>query len=239
MKNLTGITVTCNCKALLERAYKSIRVFHPDMPLMIVDGSDKQNSCHDYVKNLPYSDPLVSIRCFDYNIGHGLGMDFALQRVATEYALIFDSDIEMKKSPIDGMLAEFDEDTYGVGYIERTGLDGYEYGAHKHHKNEPEMRYLHPYFAIISVARYKEFWPFVHHGAPCYLAMLDIHKKGLSDKIIKEYPGLGHTAGKGWNWIGNPNLGYVRHDTRGTRDILLAQKRPEIEPGWTLNRGLV
>jgi hypothetical protein len=209
------------------------------MPLIIVDNSTQCDPCRRYTKLLSMDD--VNMNCIAPvdNIGHGPGMHLALQRVKTKYALIFDSDAEFLDSPVEAMVQQMEDSTYGVGYIEKTGLDGYEYGAHRHHRQEEPMRYLHPYFQLISVRRYFDFHPYVHHGAPCYLAMLDIHKQHLGDKIIKEFPGLGHTAGKGWTWVGNPNLKYIRHDTRGTRDVRLAAGKGEIEPGWVLNRGLV
>lgn len=234
---ITGITVSYNSHALLARAYESVRRHHPEMPIIIVDGSDANNRCRQYVATR--KDRLLSTVLCTTNIGHGRGMDLALRRVKTRYALVFDSDIEMLRSPVQAMLDMMEEDTYGVGYIEITGLDGYEYGAQRHHRQQESMRYLHPYFQLIQVAQYNRFHPYVHHGAPCYLAMLDIHKRGLSERIVKEFPGLGHTGGVGWNWKANPALPYIRHDTRGTRDLRLKAHQGEIEPGWVLNRGLV
>ena len=237
--DITGITVVYNTKDLLDRAYRSVRKFHPDMKIIIVDNSNKHDGCAQYTQLLPLNDCNVVCIYPGRNIGHGDGMHTALLKVKTKYALIFDSDIEIINSPVKAMLEMFEPDTYGVGYIETTGLDGYEYGVHAHHKYEKSMRYLHPYFQLISVEQYFNFYRYVHHGAPCYLAMLDIHKRGLGSKIIKEFPGLGHTAGKGCGWTGDPDLKYVKHDTRGTRSTRLNNGQGEIEPGWVWNKGLV
>ena len=57
--------------------------------------------------------------------------------------------------------------------------------------------------------------------------MLNIYRRGLSDIVLKEFPGLGHTSGKGWTWEGKASI-YVKHSTRGTRQIV----KGEIEGKW-------
>jgi len=221
--------VCWNTKELIEQAYNSVRKFHPDMPIIIIDGSDPGDPCASYVKDLASN--ITTVVSPRYNIGHGRGMCMGINQTKTKYALIFDSDIEMLKSPVDQMLKMMEEDTFGVGYIEKTGFDGFEYGARQKHKNEKWMPYLHPYFQLININNYRKFHPYVHHGAPCYLTMLDIYKRGLSDKLIKEFPGLGHSSGQGFNWKGEPRE-YIRHDTRGTRGFRVSRKLSEIEGKW-------
>lgn len=228
-KNVTGITVCCNTKNLTKRACESVRRFHPEMPIIIIDGSDPRNPCAFYVKSL--SSKITTVVSLGYNIGHGKGLCMGIERAKTQYALIFDSDIEMLKSPVNRMLEMMEEDTFGVGYIEKTGLDGFEYGSQKHHKNQAWVSYLHPYFQLIDIVNYRKFHPYVHHGAPCFLTMRDIYDRGLSNIIIKEFPGLGHSSGKGWNWEGRPRK-YIRHDTRGTRDERLSRNLEEIKGPW-------
>ena len=229
MKNITGITVVHNTLELFKRAYESIRKHHPEMLIIIVDGSDSYDPCRKYVESL--SSPYTMLMLCPSNIGHGRGMDLALHQVKTKYALIFDSDIEMLKSPAEQMLAMIEPDTFGVGYTEPTGEDGFEYGAHPHHKNETPTRDLHPYFQLIQVSEYFKYPPYVHHGAPCVHTMNAIKRAGLSDKIIKEFPGLGHSSSAGWNWTGEARE-WIRHDTRGTRDVRTKKHLPEIEGGW-------
>lgn len=237
IQDITGITVVHNTKDLIECAYNSIRKFHPDMPIIIVDGSDPGDPCTSYVKTLVSDLTIVVLP--GCNIGHGRGMCMGIDQAKTKYALIFDSDIEMLKSPVLAMLEMMEEDTFGVGYIEwKTAFDGFEWGAKLEHKNEGWMPYLHPFFQLINIKNYKKFHPYVHHGAPCYLTMLDIYKRGLSNRILKEFPGLGHSSGKGWNWGGIPRE-HIRHDTRGTRQARVEKHLPEIEAGWVTNKGLV
>ena len=199
------------------------------MRIIIIDGSDNGDPCMEYVKTLASEHTTVGIA--GYNIGHGRGLDAGLKMVKTRYALLFDSDIVMLKSPLLQMLNMFDEDTYGVGYLEKSGLDGYDYGAHAHHKHQEHMFMLHPYFALISVERYFQFAPLVHHGAPFFKAALDIHKQGLTSKIIKEFPGLGHSSGVGWTWKGEPRE-YIEHHPGNTRRLRREKGLPEIESGW-------
>lgn len=226
---VTGITVCYNSKELIQKAYESVRRFHPEMQIIIVDGSDKTDLCREYVESL--KSEYTTLILASFNIGHGRGMDLALQYVKTKYALIFDSDIIMHKSPVEKMLKMMDKDTYGVGYLEKTGFDGFEYGAKPHHYQQGFMYMLHPYFMLLQVSEYFKFHKFVHHGAPCFKAALDIHRSGLTSKIIKEFPGLGHSSGIGWNWKGEPRE-YIEHHTAGTRKLRRSKGLPEIEQGW-------
>lgn len=236
LPQITGISVCCNTKELMQRAYESVRKFHPDMPIIIVDGSDINDPCYRYTQGLKSEHTEVITP--GYNIGHGNGMCLAIGHTRTPYALIFDSDIEMLQSPVDQMLAMMEPDTFGVGYVEKTGFDGYEYGAHGQHLTEGWMPMLHPFFHLINVAVYHKFHPYVHHGAPCYLTALDIYKRGLSGRIIKEFPGLHHTSGKGWTWVGKPSP-WVRHDVAGTRKARVQRGLGEIEGNWVTNQGQV
>ncbi len=221
-KGVTGITVCCNTKYLIEKAYNSIRKFHPDMPIIIIDGSDADNSCASYVRSL-VSD-LTIIISLEYNIGHGRGMCMGIDKTKTPYALIFDSDIEMIKSPIKLMLEMMEEDTFGVGCIERKGFGRYEDIDHHYHIQPHLMPYLHPYFHLININNYKKYHSYLHHGAPCYLTMLDIYNQGLSERILKQFTGLDSAKDESGE--------YVRHSGRGTRDERVKRNFEEIEGEW-------
>ena len=166
-----------------------------------------------------------------YNIGHGRGMHFGIERCETPLALIFDSDVEFIKSPVAEMLKMMTPETYGVGYVEKTAYDGFEYGAKPEHRGRPFMYMLHPFFHLLQISQYRRFQPYVHHGAPAFKAALDIHKKGLTSKIIKIFPGLGHTSGKGWVWDAVPPV-WIRHDTAGTRTMRIKRGQRDIEGRW-------
>lgn len=199
------------------------------MPIIIIDGSDQMNDCRNYVKTL--ASDKTTVGQFNYNIGHGRGMDAGIRMCKTKFALIFDSDIVMVKSPVAQMISMMEPDIYGIGYLEKTGFDGFEYGAHPQHRSQGYMWMLHPFFHLLQIENYYKYYPYVHHGAPCFKAALDIHRRGLTDKIIKRFPGLGHTSGKGWCW--EPVSGeWIIHNTAGTRKYRRLHGKPEIEPGW-------
>jgi len=99
---------------------------------------------------------------------------------------------------------------------------------------------LHPYFHLLQVSEYFKFHRYVHHGAPCFLAALDIHRKGLTSKIIKEFPGLGHSSGKGWCWTGEPRE-YIQHlhaRNGGTCEARRLKGLPQIEGNWETEYGI-
>lgn len=226
---MTGIVVTYNTREIARRAIESIRKFHPALPLIIVDGSSSNDPCYGYVRSLREQNTTVYQP--GYNIGHGKGMHYALEHCRSETALVFDSDIVMTRSPVCNMLAMMDEKIYGVGWIYHVGEDGFDYGdpTRIHKKKIP---YLHPYFMLLNVKMYFQFHPFVHHGAPCYKAMVDIYEKGLSEKILKSCPGLtGHTSGEGINWKGTPSE-YIQHEFGGTRKNNKSSGRKEIVGKW-------
>jgi len=227
ISGITGITVSYNTKDLLERAFNSIRKFYPSMPIIIIDGSDIQDPCAAYARSL--AGDLTAVQSLGYNIGHGRGMCMGVEKVKTKYALIFDSDIELLEPCIPAMLAMMEDDTFGVGSIdEKVDFNRFTYGSYG--RVDGSVRYLQPYFQLIDIKNYKKFYPYVHHGAPCYLTMLDIHKRGLSGKILKQFPGL----------IAYGPLKYVRHDFGGTGEHRQGRKDlPYIEQPWVLNKGLI
>jgi GT2 family glycosyltransferase len=185
------------------------------MPIIIIDGSDADNPCAAYVREL-VSDVTIVIQP-GYNIGHGRGMCLGIEKTKTRYALIFDSDIELLRPCVQDMLTMMEEDTFGVGDIDKK-VDFNRQDLNRGHGYiEGLGSYLQPYFQLIDIRNYKKFYPYVHHGAPCYLTMLDIHKRGLSGKILKQFSNI-HKA--------------VKHNFGGTGT-------QHIERPWVTNEGFV
>jgi len=60
---------------------------------------------------------------------------------------------------------------------------------------------------------------------------IDIFDQGLSGKILKNFPGLGHTSGRGMNWIGRSSK-WIQHDFGGTRKANKARGKEEIQGRW-------
>lgn len=207
---VTGIMVCWNTEDLVDRAYKSVRQFHANMPIIIVDGSTPEMPCYKYLDSI--KDARLRVIHVGKNIGHGRGLDLGIKQARTPFALLFDSDIEMLKSPVQEMFNMMEPDTCGIGWIHPTDITGHEFGYRPEYIQHGSMRYLHPYFCLIQIQEYLKYKPYIHHGAPAVNLCLDIHRKNLSDKVLKDFPGLGHTSGKGVVWEGKPSE-YIRHDT--------------------------
>jgi hypothetical protein len=229
MKTITAITIVHNTTFLIKRCYESFRRFHPDMPLIIIDGSDHNDPCRAYVISL--ASDITQVGLADRNIGHGRGMHAAIQLVTTRFALIFDSDVEFIDSPVRQMLDMMEDDTYAVGYMEKSYYNGFEYGSQPANDQSKWMMMMHPFFHLLQVSEYWKFPPYVHHGAPCFKSSLAIHRAGLTDKILKQFPGLGHTSGQGFTWRSVPPV-YIRHDTAGTRNENARRGKHEVPDPW-------
>lgn len=225
---MTGICVTYNTTELFRRAFESVRRHHPGIDIIIIDGSDQNNSCYAYTDSLRNDAMVIHAGS---NIGHGRGLHLGLEKCETECAFIFDSDIVMLQSPLSEMCGLIHRDIYGVGWITEIGRDGFDYGTPGRDHRE-RIKYLHPYFAMINVRQYKQFAPFVHHGAPWFKSMVDLHDRGLSDSMLVQFHGLtGHTSGRGINWIGRPSF-YIQHDFGGTRHANVGAGKLEIPGKW-------
>jgi len=189
MDRITIIIVSYNTKELLENCIKSIRNHSKSIKIIVIDGSPVESECWFYVKKIN-GNTIRAIR-IERNIGHGKGMDFAIDLVETPFFCVVDSDTIMNKNPLKEMLNLIGEN-YGIGCV----VDVNENGVNI----DKGIKYLHPYFALINKAKYKRFKPFFHHGAPCLNAMKDLNNKGLSNTLI-DFP------------VEN----YIHHLGRGTR----------------------
>lgn len=163
--NVTGICVNYCTPELLRIAVKSIRKYYPDMKIIIIDGtpSDELDPFTD-LKN-----KFTKVHHLQRNIGHGLGLNYAVNFVQTDFFLCFDSDIEMKSPCIEEMQTELIKSKgYGIGQIVTVNEQGF--------NSETGIKYLHPHFSLINKVWYNHFSPFIHHGAPFLKSMTDINK---------------------------------------------------------------
>lgn len=191
MKGITAIIISYCSVELLKNCYNSIRKHHPTMQVLIVEGSPEKHECTKYAQTLENECTRVAV--MNYNIGHGKGMHHALQFCNTKYALLIDSDTIMHQSPVEAMLQLMTPETYGVGEVVRSNEKGYNvtFGG---------LLYLHPWFALISVKQYFNYAPYIHHGAPCIAAMMDVNIRGNKSMLVNF-----------------PVADYVQHLGRGTR----------------------
>jgi len=227
MKDITAVTVVCNTAELFQRMYEAFRRVHPTMPMMVIDNSDRNSECRAFIEG--FVDTYTNIYQFADNIGHGRGLNFAINTAETKYVLIMDTDTIILKSPVSEMLSLFDPDTYGVGCITEIGRDGYDYGTYRKHK--VPIKYLHPFFAIINAKEYKTYKPFVHHGAPWFKVAVEFHDNNLTHKI-KHFNGLRAFDHDPRGTLIPVETEYVRHDFGGTRKMLKSMGRDEIEQRW-------
>ena len=209
MKDITALTVTYNTKDVFEKTYNSFKKHYPDIPLIVIDGSPEGSECYEYVKGLD----CRKIQ-FGWNVGHGRGMDIGINLAETKYVVIFDSDIEIIKPPIEDMMKLFKKDTFGVGWL-------YDIHPEEVYKTRlsrwGEMPCIVPYFHIINKYNYMKFLPYVHSGAPCALTMCDIFDKRCEDTLIDF-----------------PIKEYIKHPWRGTRDLFTNYEEKKLWEGQIL-----
>ncbi|MFA5418968.1 MAG: glycosyltransferase family 2 protein [Bacteroidales bacterium] len=188
----TAITVCYNTPALIATAVQSIKMFYPDMKIIIIDGSPMFSECYQKVEELQQKYPKIVIRHMLRNIGHGAGLQIGVKETKSDNILFFDSDIKLKDGCIAEMRSLLTPGVLGCGYVCRVNSDGY---------NTPGgMRYLHPYFALIKRSEYLKCSPARNHGAP----LIDTMKSAKKNKMKV----LDFDLSK-----------YVEHKWRGTRNI--------------------
>jgi glycosyltransferase involved in cell wall biosynthesis len=190
-ERITAICINYNTPELIQRAYESFRIFYPDVPMIIVDGSD-DGLCKPYLDSLP--DRNLEI-LHTPNDGHGPGLKLASEHAETDYLYYMDSDTEMiAGGMLEDILSLFGEnEIYGFGRIEHIQGNGHLHGKY---------RYLHPSVCVIKKSQYKKFSPPINHGAPMIRAMLEIHALGIQHQLLRAYP----------------VEDYVKHYQRGTVD---------------------
>lgn len=172
---ISAATVHYNTPELVLRAYQSVRNLYPDMLITIIDGSD----------NAPIdSDRNTNVLKMGRNVGHGPGMHHALLDCETDYLLLFDSDIEMKKPCVNEMLDLMEEDTFAIGEIQM--VDKLSYGV-EFTKEPYEIPLVHPYFHIVQPKEYFKYMPYSQNGGPVGLATLDIFSRGLSERALIDF----------------------------------------------------
>ena len=205
---MTGIVVTYCTEELFKIMYESFRALYPEMPLVIVDGSPCKDLCYKYINSL--QSKINTIYQLEKNIGHGPGLHYAIQRIEDEQLLIMDSDIEILSDPLPEMLKLFDKDVYAIGEIDTVGANGL--------RSNPvrNITFVQPYFMLMNRSQYLQYYPFVHHGTPCYKAMVQLYQQGLSGNMLRSFP----------------IADYVHHRWGGTRAINKKNRLAEIPGQW-------
>lgn len=199
MQNVTALTVVYNTPELLINSVGSFKKFYPDIPLLIMNNSDKDHACSSVVSE--YVERYNNVRAFNFrtNQGHGTAVDMGIKNIDTDVIYYFDSDINMKVGgAIEGMMELMNDEVYGVGNVIDVDTGGRNI---RHDYTGERVKFLHLVVGLLNRNMYYKFHPFTRYGLPIFKALLEIHKSGNVDKMIKYFP----------------IFNYVKHLSGGTR----------------------
>lgn len=189
--NITGVVVSYDDCKIITESVMSVLKLYPNMKIIIVDGSPDGSPCKTTVKNLHEKNESVKGFLVNKNIGHGPGMHFGIEKAKTDFVLVFDSDIILHQPRIEEMFSVFDHDEVlccgNEVYIDKRG-EGLYPDKRPVTKENGGCPYIHPYFELINRKEYFKYKPFLHHGSPCIHTMFDVFNKGLSDKVLRNFP---------------------------------------------------
>jgi glycosyltransferase involved in cell wall biosynthesis len=157
--NITGVTVHYNTPELLSNALQSIdNNYKLNKIITINNGGDINYVC---------TNNYMQILDMTKNVGHGLGLNAGLYYVNTDYALIFDSDTEIiKPEVLKLMIEKINNGVYAVGKVSTVDKDG--------NDDINGFKYVHPFFMLLNMSKYRKYPPFIHHGAPLIKTMYDM-----------------------------------------------------------------
>lgn len=169
MKKVEIITVHYQTPQVLLRLLQSIESHEGNRyPIRIIDGSERR---YDEVEKYIADHQNINIEYFDCNIHHGPGLNYGISTSQYQYVFIVDTDMVFLKPVIEIMLSMID-DHYGVGRLIRLNES---IALETDDGMVSAIKYLHPGGMLINRDLYPKFYPFIKHGAPCILAMADIH----------------------------------------------------------------
>ena len=211
MNNVTALTVFYKTPTLIHVSLDSFRRYYPEMQLVVVNNSPKDDVCTRHLIDFLKDDENCTFIQLGMNYGHGPGLNRGMKHIKTSYVYIFDSDVEIiREGFIEEMMEFMDEETYGVGFTRLTTRGGQNKDKGDL-KDSDTLKYLHPLACLISVKQYYKFPKFYSGGAPFNRTMGAIKDTGEYDKLIKHFPviALGHTGSM------KPN--YIKHHGGSTR----------------------
>ncbi|MFA5638685.1 MAG: glycosyltransferase [Anaerovoracaceae bacterium] len=158
--------------------------------VVIIDGSPEGTEGYDAAGLLEGVFPNVECKHVKDNIGHGPGLNMAIDMLDTEYIICMDSDAELLDSSLIGDMKEAlkGDDVYGSGWV-LTLKSG--------------KPYLHLPFCMFKKTSFEAHPKFIHGGAPFINTMKVIHKKGLRLADIPNYQERLRHEGRGTR-IHNP-----------------------------------
>lgn len=200
-----ALTVNYNTPEYLERLLTSFRKFYPNLPYLVIDGSDEKR--YKSIKNFDKRFDVELVH-FNYNIHHGPGMAYGIKKIQTNQILLVDSDMIIHSTGwLEVMERELKESSYGIGDIQKE----YYMTARSVHipvamsritarsrvvvrnRESPTktlsekiwVDYLHPAFALCNKSVMLKYPDPVKGGAPLIEAMTKISQEGKSEKILQ------------------------------------------------------
>ena len=183
--NITAITTVYRTTDLLINTYESFRKFYPELSFIIIDNS-ADGSCSDLTRCWMEDDPHLTVIENEENEGHGDGMHQAIGYANSINLFIFDSDVTfVKPNLLEDMMEYMNSDIYGVGWL--LNLDRGGRNVPSGFKGET-IKYLYPAFMLLNRNQYYKFYKFTRFGLPPLTAMLEIHDKGLTDRLLIDFP---------------------------------------------------
>jgi glycosyltransferase involved in cell wall biosynthesis len=189
---VTVLTVNYNTPDYLERLLTSFRKFY-DTPYLVIDGSDKDN----YEKIRGFDKRFgVNIIHFDYNIHHGPGMAYGINKITTDQILLADSDMIIhNKGWLEQMVHDLRPTSYGMGDIQqeyylkdstvRVATRNPRVTKPKTVSTKMWVDYLHPAFALVNKKIVERYPMPIKGGAPLIPAMKQIALTGQSTQILQ------------------------------------------------------
>ncbi len=193
---VTAVIVHYKTPDLLCRAVSSLRVFYPELPLLLIDNGSDDESRSVIAQLTGGGRPADRVIFNAANLHHGPGMDQAAREAATPYILYLDSDCEVLRGGfVEEMLARLEESpgNYAAGervFMDRRGFDV--------PMSTPDaLAYIRPVCMLLRRELYHTLPKFQLHGTPC----LD---------------NMAEAARRGYGLISYPAFTYVSHAGRGT-----------------------
>lgn len=196
MNNINIIVVNYNTPELIERLIKSYYKFNYDKyQLIIIDGSDKKDLIDESIK-LSKEYKNIIFEFIGYNIHHGPGLHYGMNKYKNEFFLLLDSDSYFIKEDYISYCVNNIGNNYGIGRIHKMDYNGYNV---KEDYNGNWVRYLHPNGCLINYNQYCNYDPLIAHGSPFLKAMISLKNNNKSELLIDNDLIIHDYIFVGWN----------------------------------------
>lgn len=161
-KNISAAIVHYKTFEITRCAIYSIHNLYPDLSIAAVENNSNDGSLEELNK-LKKEIPSLVVFPQENNLHHGPGLNFAFNKIQTNWILTFDSDcILFRRNFIEELLGLISKNVYAVGKIIEVNRKGF-----APLKGEESFKYVHPYCSLVNREKYLTLPPFEKSGAPC------------------------------------------------------------------------